>query len=331
MINTSNSETNPLVSIIVPVYNVEAYLSRCIDSLIRQTYNNCEIILIDDGSTDTSANICDYYAKSHDNIRAIHQSNQGLSAARNRGIDAAKGSFFAFIDSDDYVDPDFISSLLTAIKHSGSKLAICSVANEDEQGKSLQLDYFQQLDNQIHTCHDCMQQSCSNSSMIVAWNKLYAAELWETLRYPEGAIHEDELVFHYILRQCSIVAFVKQPLYHYVHNKDSIMHKRYSAANLTRVTAYSTRMLVAFQLGYMDLISPLADLLITEYLLHIISMDYSQYLNKEKIIAVSKALIPIVSITWKYLSYKQRINLFIISRMPTTYLYVRHLFQHIHH
>ena len=115
-----------LISIVVPVYNVSQYLERCIQSVIYQTYENLDIILIDDGSTDNSGLICDKYAKIDKRIRVLHQQNSGLSAARNAGIEIAKGKYITFIDSDDYVDSDYVSFLYDLIKRTGCSLEICS-------------------------------------------------------------------------------------------------------------------------------------------------------------------------------------------------------------
>ena len=117
--------TEPLISIIVPVYRVESYLSRCVDSLLAQTYQNLEIILVDDGSPDQCPQICEDYAKKEERIHVIHQENRGLSGARNAGIDVAKGEYLAFVDSDDYVSDDYIQVMYDAIKATGCAISQC--------------------------------------------------------------------------------------------------------------------------------------------------------------------------------------------------------------
>ena len=126
---------NPLISFIIPVYNVEKYLAQCIESVLVQSHDNIEIILVDDGSTDKSGEICDNFSKTDNRVRVIHQENRGASAARNAGLGIAKGNYIAFIDSDDYVSPSMAEKLLDAISKTDSDLAMCNFAYTDELGK----------------------------------------------------------------------------------------------------------------------------------------------------------------------------------------------------
>ena len=179
--------TEPLISIIVPVYRVESYLSRCVDSLLAQTYQNLEIILVDDGSPDQCPQICEDYAKKEERIHVIHQENRGLSGARNAGIDVAKGEYLAFVDSDDYVSDDYIQVMYDAIKATGCAISQCRfIYTKGEKLKENRgTGAFR-----IYRGNSLMEKLYGNEEeatwFVVAWNKLYRRELFETIRYPEG-------------------------------------------------------------------------------------------------------------------------------------------------
>lgn len=312
-----------LVSVIVPVYNVATYLRRCLDSLLAQTHGNCEFIVIDDGSTDESPQICDQYAARDGRVRVVHKQNGGLSSARNAGLDMARGSYYAFVDSDDYVEPKYVENLLRAILESEAKLAMCSVVCEDREGHPVALPYFIALDDDVHTRHDCMAMSCDNTAMIVAWNKLYEANLWSSLRFPEGEIHEDELVFHYVLKQCESIVFVSDGLYHYVSNDKSIMHAKYSSRNLSRIRALSERIAVLRDLAYDDLVPQVADMLIDAYLVQVVRMEYRNKSTQKDLGLVGKQIRKDLSRVSSLLSFRQRINLMGIACCPVLYLDLR--------
>ena len=185
--------TEPLISIIVPVYRVESYLSRCVDSLLAQTYQNLEIILVDDGSPDQCPQICEDYAKKEERIHVIHQENRGLSGARNAGIDVAKGEYLAFVDSDDYVSDDYIQVMYDAIKATGCAISQCrfTYTKGEKLKENRGTGAFR-----IYRGNSLMEKLYGNEEeatwFVVAWNKLYRRDLFETIRYPEGRIHEDE-------------------------------------------------------------------------------------------------------------------------------------------
>ena len=213
------------ISIIIPIYNVEAYLGQCIETVLRQTYPELEILLIDDGSKDSSGKICDNYAEKDQRIIVIHKENGGLSDARNAGIDRATGKYLAFIDSDDYVHPQYIELLYRTITASDSDMVICgfkevaeqeiveyrSIAEGAVKWKALQgrEKLAQLLDNNLQT--------------VVAWNKMYRCKLWKQLRYPKGRLQEDEFVIHHLLEQADRVCYLEETLYYYRQREKSIM------------------------------------------------------------------------------------------------------------
>ena len=230
----------PLVSIIVPVYNVERYLNRCIKSIITQEYKELEIILVDDGSLDGCPLLCDKWAEQDKRIRVVHQANSGLSAARNTGLEMMSGEYIAFVDSDDYLDSRYVDSMLSAIISGKANMAICSICIEDNKSR-ISVDNHRIADEVAFVNSKyCLKRMHGNSSTdyVAAWNKLYSGKLWDTIRFPIGRLHEDESTIYKVIDNCDKVALVPQQLYHYVQNLGSIMHTDYSVRNLDRIEAW---------------------------------------------------------------------------------------------
>lgn len=159
----------PLISVIIPVYNVEQYLRRCLDSVVAQTYQNLEIICVDDGSVDHSGKICDQYAARDARIKVIHQENQGLSAARNRGLDAAEGEYIAFVDSDDYILEDMYKKMLDKLLDYNVDLCVCQWQYEFSDGR--QVVKKQNIDPAIYGCKTSLEfaASCTKAAMKAVW------------------------------------------------------------------------------------------------------------------------------------------------------------------
>lgn len=219
-------EKQPLISVIVPVYNVENYLPQCLDSLKAQTWKNLEIILVDDGATDGCPAICDAAALHDARIRVIHQKNGGLSAARNAGLDIARGEWIGFVDSDDYIAPDMYETLYRAAAENNAPLAVCSYTYVDEAGKTLPR-ISPITKDEVLTREEALNRLTiqKNWYYITAWNRLYRLELFDTVRFPVGKIHEDEWTAHLFYWQCERVAVLKEPLYYYVQREGSIMRQ----------------------------------------------------------------------------------------------------------
>ena len=258
------ASTSPLISIIVPVYNVQKSLNRCIESLIAQTYTMLEIILVDDGSTDESGRLCDDWIARDSRVKVIHKSNGGLSDARNAGIDASHGDYLSFVDSDDYVDERFIGLMFEAACLENTPLVMCSVVQEDESGKDLlgipALPSLPSLNNR-----QCMELTYTNPGAVTAWSKLYRRSIWNNIRFPKGRLHEDEFVFHEVMYQCETVAIVPERLYHYVQHSGSIMHSTYSIRSVDRIEAWLSR-LSAFNQHHekSNLVDPLIEMILHE-------------------------------------------------------------------
>lgn len=232
-----------LVSVIVPIYQVEKYIHRCVKSILNQTYRNIEVILVDDGSPDGCPEICDEYEKLDSRVIVIHQKNQGLSAARNAGLDIANGKYIFFVDSDDYIDNNVIKKMVESAEQNNADLVICNYICVDNQGNECDDTHLKKLENAFITLEDILAQSAEAGGevFIVAWNKLYKKELWKCYRYPVGRIHEDEFAFHHIMLRCKTIVSTDYEGYYYVQREGSIMSARSLKSQLDAMDAYIDR------------------------------------------------------------------------------------------
>ncbi|MFD2214021.1 glycosyltransferase family 2 protein [Metabacillus endolithicus] len=245
----------PLISIIVPIYKVEKYLSNCIDSILDQTFTDFELILVNDGSPDNCGLLCDEYAKEDDRIRVIHKENGGLSSARNAGIDVARGEYFAFVDSDDFIHKKMYEILYNVAKREKSDIVLCDyiLANEEESYNLTEYVFYDEVQN-FSNMQVLMQLYSSNGvKFVVAWNKLYKKELFDGLRYEEGRIHEDEFIAHRILYKSSKVTFVPVNLYFYLQTHNSIIRSSFNVKKLDAIYAQKERITFFKQIGQFDL------------------------------------------------------------------------------
>jgi len=229
-----------LISIIVPIYNVEKYLSECIESLINQTYKNIEIILVDDGSQDNCGKICDEYAKKDNRIIVIHKKNGGLSDARNKGIEIAKGEYLIFVDSDDFVSNRFVEKLYQMILENNCEIAICDYLQfENEIPKDENIQVEVEILSNIEVLDRVYDE---NVKMIIACNKLYKKELFNTIRYPYGKVNEDQFTTYKIIYKANKIAISNEKLYYYRFNSNSIMGSKFNEKRLHILEALEERM-----------------------------------------------------------------------------------------
>ena len=213
-----------LISVIVPVYNVEKYLNRCIDSIINQTYKNLEIILVDDGSTDSSGKLCDDSKEKDTRIIVIHKINGGLSSARNAGLDIMTGEYVMFVDSDDYISENCVEYLYALILKTKSQIAIGNYARTS--GSQCLVSHVQENVEQISGREALNRQFGKDTVQYVsAWAKLYEAELFKQLRFPEGRLHEDEGTTYKALYFSDSVVVSNSAVYAYYCNPESITKK----------------------------------------------------------------------------------------------------------
>ena len=237
----------PIVSVIVPVYNVAPYLPRCVDSILTQDYHDFELILVDDGATDGSGAICDAYGEKDRRVRVVHQQNGGLSAARNTGIGAASGTYLTFIDADDYVASSYLRYLLT-LMGSAEGCKVCqanhfvvrgvkAVPSAPETGVTV---FTQTAACEAVLYHDRVDVS--------AWGKLYHRSVFDRLRFPAGKLYEDTFLFGHILLQTPVYVYGGQGQYYYVQREDSIVHRGFSPETLSYLDAVEELTATALQI-----------------------------------------------------------------------------------
>lgn len=212
---------NSLISIIVPVYKVEKYLKKCLDSIINQTHKNLEIIIVDDGSPDGCPNICDEYSKNDDRIKVIHQKNMGLSIARNNGIKLATGEYIGFVDSDDFIEPTMYEDLYNAIIKNNAQMSICNfnvITNKDKYKRN---DY---PENKTYDKMEILKEILLDKNIqSYAWNKLYKKELFDGIQYPAGKKYEDIGTTFYLAEKCDKIQLIGKAEYNYINRNDSIV------------------------------------------------------------------------------------------------------------
>ena len=214
-----------LVTVIVPIYNVENYLKKCVNSIINQTYENIEIILIDDGSTDGSGTICDEYLAKDNRIKVIHKKNEGLSKARNVGIEISNGDFITFIDSDDYFDTKFIENMLKIAVESKADLIISGLKDVFEKQKNIyadESDYYTILSKEETYRKVLLQEEIDVSANA----KLYQKEIFKNIRYPVGELYEDIKIIDKIIENANKIVYTKYKGYFYLQRNGSIMHSK---------------------------------------------------------------------------------------------------------
>ena len=214
------------VSVIVPIYNTRPFLEECVRSILNQQFSEpFEVLLVDDGATDGCDVLCDELAAQDRRIRVFHQENQGLSGARNTGIDAARGRYYAFVDADDVVHPGYLQTLYDACETHDAYMAICAVEDVNEDGTSQDPpEYTLPAETGVFVGKDLLNRfyAPNGTYYTVAWNKLYRAEVWKLLHYPEGRLHEDDFVAHRLFWRCDKVVCLDAPLYNYRLRKGSI-------------------------------------------------------------------------------------------------------------
>ena len=227
---TEEGQTLPVVSIIVPVYNVKSYVGECVESLCRQTYTNLEILLVDDGSTDGSGEVCDEYADRDERIRVIHQANRGLSGARNTGLDNVQGEYIAFVDSDDLVSPNYVETLYELLMRYDADIAACAYIKVTTEQLTNIREKVLSLDNVREICMPSVKllkqwHGKYKQQETVAWNKLYCREVWngrKKIRFPESRNHEDVLISHLVVQGAKTIVLTTEILYFYRIRKGSI-------------------------------------------------------------------------------------------------------------
>ncbi len=234
------------LSVVVPVFNVEAYLERCVESIANQSYPIENIILVDDGSTDNSGKIADCFAEKYDNVIVVHQKNGGLSAARNTGLTLVKTEYVTFVDSDDYIDKDMYKILMEQMDTCRADVSIGGVWYEKENGEKS--SPYRLGIKKVFSKHDALKELNSYRYFNMSFcNKIFKTSLFNTsgygeeeLRFPDGKVSEDQYVMHKILARAEVIAYTSQPLYHYIQRMGSI--SRNTKINLEVLNAATAQM-----------------------------------------------------------------------------------------
>ena len=237
------------ISVVVPIYKVEPYLRRCVDSILNQSFQDFDLILVDDGSPDNCGSICDDYAQKNTRIHVIHRENGGLSAARNSGIDWAvenSGSrWLTFIDSDDWVHRDYLMALYQGLQDTDAQIAVCGLQQTDTERKD------ELLPNSTAACMDAQKAYTDHYEMcMTACCKLVPKSFFAHIRFPEGKLHEDAFVTHRLIFQAERIAVVNQQLYYYFYNPDSITRTVWKENRLDGLQAHEQRLAFFRETGH---------------------------------------------------------------------------------
>ncbi|MBO5094460.1 MAG: glycosyltransferase [Lachnospiraceae bacterium] len=227
-----------LISVIIPVYNVEGYVENCVRSVQNQTYRNLEIILVDDGSKDRSGYICDKLAEKDERIFVIHQENQGLSGARNAGLEVAHGKYVAFVDADDTIYFEMYTVLCGILKQNNADIAVGGMVRTENEKFFLNVVYKDYHIDVYEKEEALMQLFYQYTDAVSACNKLYIRELFCSLRYPYGKLHEDEYITYQLLYRARRVVFVEEKMYAYMQRQGSIVHSPSVRSRKDKIGAY---------------------------------------------------------------------------------------------
>lgn len=229
------AKQNPLVSIIVPVYNAEMYLEQCVDSLLQQTYQNVEIILVDDGSTDRSGNMCDIYAEKESRVKVYHQENSGQAVARNVALTVAEGDYVIYVDSDDYVRIDYVEKLLELVFEYRVDIIQCYAQKFWENGKAETLK-IKENKVQIYTASEALREFCYQRKFYAGpCAKIIRKELMEGLEFPSNMGYEDLAIMYRLIGKASRIALAPEVMYFYRQHINSTMHTVFSDKKVDRI------------------------------------------------------------------------------------------------
>ena len=313
-----------LVSIIIPVFNVEKYVPICIESVINQTYKNIEILLIDDGSTDGSGKICDEYAKNDERICVFHKSNGGLSDARNYALDRITGEYIYFVDSDDYINYQCIETLVNLLKCESADIVSCA-ANDVFENESRQ---FEIQEKPIVSCNNieaCLKiRSGSAFFGVAVWNKLYKRNLFDNIRFPKGLVHEDQAVIYQLVYQVKKYVHTYTVLHYYRVRTNSITRQKFTVKRFDFLKALKMRT---------DFLKDKNEMLYEKNLyLYLHMLVYYRYIAKHKFKYGKERLkrfeLEIKSVAMRLKAIKQTPKLFIMYRFYKFYgwcVYIKNL------
>ncbi len=296
----------PCVSVVIPVYNVEKYLIRCLESVILQTYRNLEIILVDDGSTDNSGKICDEYAERDSRIKVIHKENGGLSDARNIGIKSASADYIAFIDSDDYVKNVYIQSLVEITLRYDVDIAICRYFNGKKKNFPLTIRHYRKVKSfdskvMLYNWHGKYKHV-----ETIAWNKLYKKALFidNQIYYPVGYFNEDVQTTHLLVDKAKKIALINDKLYYYYNREESIINTISEKKLRDNIYSQNVRLDYFYKCGYEMAYERLAIKRQKQYML-----DYFKCIKVTGMDSICEEVIELFNISYNNVSKMKEIHI----------------------
>ena len=225
----------PLISVIIPVYNTKKYLQKCFRSIKNQSYKNLEIIIVNDGSSDNSSTLCEKFKNQDKRVKVINQKNQGLSAARNAGLKICKGDFITFVDSDDAVEDDFIEYLFRLAQKENSDIAIC--AHKEIKNEKIVCDFGKGFSEKTYNQEECLKNMLNEQGfMVSAWGKLYRKELFKNIYFPVGKLHEDLGTTYKLILKANKIIYGPKSKYLYYQHPNSIISSGLNEKKLDIIT-----------------------------------------------------------------------------------------------
>ena len=282
------------ISIIVPVYKVEALLDRCVSSVTAQTYSNWELLLVDDGSPDRCGEICDSWAAKDHRIQVIHQPNGGLSAARNAGIELAGGKWLAFLDSDDWWAETFLEEMLEAVREQEADLAICGWTAVFEDGRPAETRLPEKgLLSSLEALK--ILSGPEGVLFVTAWNRLIRRSLWKDLRFPPGKLHEDEYTAHLLLDRMPRIAVLDRPLVYYWQRKGSITAIAGDMRHWDGAEAFALRYRYFASRGYTELLPSTFEKYRYQYFLCLRELDTDSPEGRKRLSEIKQIAAPLLA------------------------------------
>lgn len=305
-----------LVSIVLPIYGVENYLHKCVDSIIKQTYTNLEIILVDDGSPDNCPQICDEYKEKDNRIIVIHKENGGLSDARNAGLSVATGDYISFIDSDDYISKDFVETLMNVLLSKNADIVECGVTFVDEDNKILKTRNIQENSLELDKIDALKRLILERGVYQTVWNKLYRRKVIGEDLFPVGKLNEDEYWTYKVIEKSDKVIVIDKAMYFYLQRKASIMGNQYSIKRFdglkAKIERYDDLKI------YNELSGCLDSALMYDLLFHYQSAIHNLKGNEKKNVVnyIKASLKKAKHLNLEYVSKKYRVWFFWFRRCP---------------
>lgn len=303
----------PELSIIVPVYNVEKYLVRCVNSILSQSFSDFELILVDDGSTDQSGMICDDYSKIDIRVRVIHKKNGGLSDARNVGLDAMKGQYVCFIDSDDWIPKDALSGLLHSLKKNHAQFVVGNLVEIYDDG-TIKSVYSPATKETVLEGDEIL----STLNRPNAPNRIYISSIFNTLRFPVGKLYEDVFIYHYILERVNRIVLYGEVTYYYYVRKGSIMHTKYDIRFTDIIDAINDRIVWLDKNHKTELANQNRLFIYSQYAVAVAHIKKDSERNRKRLIEIRSIYLASYSFLMqdKTISIKQKIRLLLLKEFP---------------